>query len=114
MKHQTPESAVSRQIADWLVAHGIYARRNNVGVAKFGNRFVAYGEKGEPDRTAFFPVKGKKNQFHIVHIEVKADKGAQRYEQKIWQQCAEKRGEFYVLARSFEDVESFLKEKGIR
>ena len=109
-KSTTPESLAAGQITDFLTAHAIRYKRNQVGVARYGSHFVKYGEKGEADYTAFVPAGDRK--FYILNIECKAENGRQSYEQKLWQQLVEAMGEFYIVARSYEPVRDWLKEKG--
>ena len=44
----------------------------------------------------------------FIGIEVKSPEGRQRDEQKLWQRRIESAGGTYILARSWEDVESAL------
>jgi hypothetical protein len=108
-KRITPGSALQRLVADWLVARHIRVKRNNVGVAKHGDRFIPYGEKGESDLTARIPSKHPR-LFYIANLEIKAGKDRQSYEQKIWQQAVEASGEYYVIVRKLEDVINFIEE----
>jgi hypothetical protein len=114
MKRQTPESYVALQICDYLTAHNIRYRRNQVGRAQFGKYSVPFGEKGEADYTAYIPVPNAKGTFYILHIECKAKNGRHAEIQKDWRDMVERYGEYYLVAKSYEPVESFLKEKGIR
>ena len=47
------ESPVQRLILDWLAAEHIFSLRMNTGVAKFDDRFVRFGVKGQGDILAF-------------------------------------------------------------
>jgi hypothetical protein len=118
-KRITPENANKKQVTDYLRAHGIRVRRNQVGQATYKRKDgteskVPYGEKGMADLTAFVPVPKVPRAFYVLNIEMKADKGTQEADQIRWQEECELNGEFYLLAKSYEPVESFLKEKGIR
>lgn len=105
-----PESSLQRLVCDYLTARGIRWKRNNVGVAKYGSHFVRYGEKGEADVTAYVRHPAADDAFRILNLEFKAPDGRQRYEQKIWQSCVEASGEYYLLVKSLDQVERWLKE----
>lgn len=109
----TPGSALQGLVIDYLAARRIRVRRNNVGVAKFGPRFVSYGEPGESDLTAYVPT-GDHNlrSFFILNIEIKAGKDRQSYEQKVWQAGVEASGEYYLIVRSLEDLTKWLDGEG--
>lgn len=111
-RKKTPEGLVASQITDFLTAHHIRYTRNNVGVARYGNHYVKYGENGAADYTAFVPAKEPRT-FYILNIETKAPKATQRAHQELWQQLVESMGEFYILARSYEPVEAWLKERKV-
>jgi len=117
----TPEKAVCSQIENYLTAHRIRYFSNEVysGPTKSG-AWLKVGEKGMSDYSAFVPVcnpikPGTKlypDYFRILHIEVKAAKGSQRLEQKVWQQMEEADGRYYIIAKDYTDVERWLHEKG--
>lgn len=79
-----------------------FAFRMNTGATKVGDRFVSFGLKGQPD--IFAIISGR-----FVGIEVKAAKGRQSEAQKNWEENCTQAGGLYVLARSVEDVQNFLK-----
>lgn len=91
------ESDIQRVILDYLKVQRCFFWRNNVGGAKYGDRFVRFGEKGSPD---IFVVDAGR----IYGIEVKADKGQQNPNQKAWAENFQKYGGIYIIARSLEDV----------
>jgi hypothetical protein len=57
------------------------------------------GTKGQADILAVIAPSGV-----LLGIEVKTGKGSQRQEQKDWENALKRRGGFYVVARSIDDV----------
>jgi len=84
--------------------------RANVGVARFGNRRVAFGVPGQADLTGILPGGIR------LEIEVKGPRGRQSQKQRCYQQMIEAFGGVYVLARSVDDVQRaigrYLRDQG--
>ncbi len=66
-------------------------------------RLVQYGAPGQPDIMAI--VAGR-----FVGIEVKADKGRQSANQRVWQAAIEAAGGVYVLARTVGEATRAIEE----
>ena len=121
----TPESGVSGQIVDYLNAHGIRSVRNDVvrGRIVGGGYIDTQHPRGTADRTAYVPYRVKHEvtglwvtlpgAFRILHIETKAPRGKQSPEQVVWQSLVESYGEHYIVAKSYEPIEAWLREKGV-
>ena len=84
------EADVSPQIKQAFEASGCVLFRNNVGVAKFGPRWVAYGVggKGGADHIGFLPVRVTQDMVgHIIAVfcapESKRPKNAEIAEKQI-------------------------------
>jgi hypothetical protein len=92
------ESVLTGNAVDWLNAQPLtYAWRNNTGVARFGDRFVAYGQVGSADIIAC--IRGR-----FVAIETKAKRGKQSVDQARWQKKIEAAGGTYWLVRSLDEL----------
>lgn len=120
MRKHTPESAVLKQITDWLTANRIWHERRNTGAAvstyKGKSRLTRFSRPGTADVMAVIDVSfriphmddidnGKLVHFQkVVWIEAKAPKGVQSDAQKAFQQEVTAAGHIYVLAFSVDDV----------
>lgn len=95
------ESAIQRQILDWLERSHIFCWRHNVGGMAGSHKgkrwFVRFGKPGMPDIFAVW--RGL-----ITAIEVKGPKGRLSPEQEAWRDEFRRAGGFYVVARRLEDV----------
>lgn len=110
MQGKMKEAPIQKLILDWLAAEHILAYRMNTGIAKFDERFVAFGVKGMADIIAFKLVgAGIYCRNWVIWIECKATKGKQSEFQKSFQKQVEEQGHTYILARSLEDVMQVLK-----
>ena len=91
------------QIIYYLRARGyVCGKTKTVGIMRNGRfTYDPYLFRGFADITAFVP--------HIVFIEVKSARGRQTLEQKSFQECCEKAGIPYILARHLEDVSDVIK-----
>jgi hypothetical protein len=128
------ESSILKTILDGLAAHRIFAIRMNSAAFKVENRFVRANSAGRgcADILAFprvqFPClraiespSGKPGlrcgwlSDHVVPcwIEVKSDRGRQSPEQKSFEIHVRSQGHDYLLVRSWEEVENWLKEHGL-
>lgn len=98
------ESAIQRCILDGLAAKRVWAFRLNSGGTKItGGYFRAHTlGKGAADILAF-PSGG------VCWIEVKNEHGKPSPEQDSFAEKARNEGHDYLLARSWEDVEAYLK-----
>ena len=87
----------------------IRAWRNNTGAAKNENgRFVRYGLVGSADISGLMAPNGRR-----LEIEVKTPKGYATVKQKAFGAMINDMGGLWILARSFEDVQKELDEKGV-
>jgi Holliday junction resolvase len=77
------------------------AWRNNTGGAVIRGRHVSFGSPGSPDILCCY--RGA-----FLGIECKSAVGRQSPIQKRWQQKFEAAGGRYILARSVQDVKSYL------
>lgn len=111
------ESDIQKLILDWLAAEKIFHLRLNTGsfaMPASGNqkrRFFRAGRKGMADIMAvrFNCICGKNGCKENPHtetywLEVKAAKGVQSDDQKIFQIEVESHGMRYILARSLDEV----------
>jgi hypothetical protein len=111
-KSRTPESGVLAEILQCLRNHRILCFRMNVGVHQVGSRFIRYGVKGMSDVLAF-PHRDHPFPPRPLWIEAKAAKGKQTSEQHIFQQVVELDGHWYLVCRSYEELEAYLRSKGV-
>lgn len=123
---QTPEGAVLHSILDYLLIKKILCFRMQTGahVASYGGRtrMIRYGTPGMADVLAF-PVESisfnpgdEMADFSRVvpfWVEVKSAVGRQSPDQVAFQKIVEDSGHWYLTARSIDDVENFLKERGV-
>jgi hypothetical protein len=118
-KSRTPESGVLAEILQCLRNHRILCFRMNVGVHQVGSRFIRYGVKGMSDVLAFpkkdIDLNGLYGGEQVVPlwIEAKSRDGRQGADQKIFQQVVEADGHWYVVVRSYEELDAYLKSKGV-
>lgn len=105
----TPEGSILRTVLDWLVAERILAFRMNTGAAKIDGRFMRFGTPGMADIVAY-PTSCAVPA--VIWVECKAAKGKQSELQKSFQKLVEGAGHVYIIARSVDDVEKWLKENG--
>ena len=80
--------------------------RANTGTARFRDRTVSFGVKGQADLSGILP-DGRR-----LEIEVKTPTGKQTHAQKCFQQMIEKYNGVYILARSVSDVAEALCKAG--
>ena len=92
MKKQTPETAIKKQIKDWLSLNNWFHFQYPAGVM---------GYKGAPDRIAI-----KKGI--VLFIEVKAEKGKQSEDQIKFENNITEHGGYYVLVRNYKDLEKYI------
>lgn len=97
-----PENEVKNACLRWLKDHGIYAWRNNTGMAWIGNHPIRFGLPGSGDILGLLP-NGK-----FLSIECKSKTGRQSEDQKRFQENIEQNRGIYVLAYSVEDLERAL------
>jgi hypothetical protein len=127
------EREVMRQVADYLLARRILFFRMQTGAHLAGGvgrqRLIRYGVTGMADLQAYprvplgfgkflFPTADNGKQELItgplpLWIECKSSSGKQRPEQISFQKIVEDNGHGYILARSYEDVEAWLKARGL-
>ena len=117
------ESFILKTILDGLAAKRIFAGRLNTGGGKVpGGFFHAHGfGKGAADILAFpvfivsVPMIAQSSIERIVPcwIEVKSDRGRQSAEQKSFEIHVRSQGHEYLLVKSWEEVENWLKEHGL-
>lgn len=109
-RRPTPESGVVKAIQQGFAAHGIECQRLNTGMAKasYGGkrRVVRFGFPGCPDLVAFLPGG------LCLWVECKSDTGRLTDEQAAFRDRCHKRGTPWVLARSWDDVSSWVKVRG--
>ena len=95
------ETALQRQILDWLLYNGFYAWRAN-NIAAPNRKFK--GLYGVPDIIVILPGG------LFWGIEVKSARGKQSFYQKSFQENCECLGGYYTLARKLDDVIIYLNE----
>jgi hypothetical protein len=116
----TPESYVLKAVMEYLAFKRIWHCRMNTGAVKTGNRFIRYGTPGmadilaTPKLTCYYAtgmeMKNCGAQYPVMlWLECKAPKGKQSPAQLAFQREVEAQGHFYLLVRSIDDVEDWLK-----
>jgi len=88
----TPETAIKKQIRDYLKLDGWFVRHHLAGLGSY---------PGMPDMSA------TKNSV-TIEIEVKTPKGVQSQKQMDYEIDLVDHGGHYVLARNYEEVEKYL------
>jgi hypothetical protein len=100
-----------REISDYLSAHRIFYVRMNVFRGRLASG--AYMRQGVPGMSDFLAII-RRDGIHIpVWIEAKSRKGAQSFEQSIFEQSVNSEGHLYVVVRDSYELEAFLKLKGV-
>lgn len=107
------ENAVQKACMDILRIAGVFAWRNNTGVARLPGaggktRPVFYGAVGSPDILGIIHPGGR-----LLGVECKSESGRQTREQADWQVRCEASGGVYLLVRSGADLLEQLREKGV-
>lgn len=100
-----PESALLRQVLQWLNLKGIFAWRANSGGGLRGGRPVRGNPAGTPDVLCVLPPAGR-----LVGLELKSASGRLRPAQEAWRGAAERAGALHLVVRSLGQlVEEFAK-----
>ena len=102
------ESDILASILDWLAAKRVLAFRMNTGAVMMDKRFVRFGTKGMADILAF-PHMIDCDCAMPVWIEVKTRTGAQSLYQQSFQKQVERDGHGYLICRSIDDLERYMK-----
>ena|SRR5271163_478836 len=110
----TPEGIILNSILEYLAVRRIWCRRMNTGAIEVDKRFFRYGSVGMADilctPTAWVTINGVTfGRISVVWIEVKTAKGKQSPAQVAFQKEVESEGHGYVVARSIEDVDNYLR-----
>lgn len=100
-KERPKRELILNQLAD--APTGIVWWRSNSGAHKTGRSFVRYGCSGQPDIMGLHKPTGM-----LLGIEVKAGAGSLEPSQEFWQSMAGFVGVPYVVARSVDDVSTWL------
>jgi len=111
------EKNIQSEIMLELSKRGILVWRNQVGTfrALHSDGIIKIGQAGQPDLMAIMEIEitqemvGKKLGT-FVSIEVKAQKGIQAKQQKLWQFAVEKRHCKYKLCRTVQDAVDLITE----
>jgi hypothetical protein len=94
------ESDLQRAIlARISIIPGCFFWRQNVGAAQLGNRYVAFGIRGQADISGLIEPHGRR-----VEIEVKSATGRQSADQAEFQKRIESNGGLYILARTVDEA----------
>ncbi len=93
----TPETAIKKQIRDYLRLNGWFVRHHLAGLGCY---------PGMPDMSAT-------KAGITLEIEAKAPKGTQSPGQKTYQWDLEFHGGRYILAYGYEDIEKYIKENNL-
>ena len=94
-RRKRPEAQVQKQIAGWLMLHGIVVAVTDAGIAhRLGANFSIGVPAGWPDLTACL----KTGRF--LGVECKAPRGRQREAQVVMQQKIEANNGIYIMATS--------------
>lgn len=95
---KTPENLVKQEIKDWLTVTGWFHFPITQGLGAY---------KGVCDRIAI------RNGI-VLFIECKAEKGVLTRHQREFRDRVQEAGGFYVVARSYHDIEEYLKCMGVK
>jgi hypothetical protein len=105
MKETLIQTAIEHYLALLENTGKLVYQKNNTGAFKAQHgSFVRFGKAGSPDFYIFI----KNGQ--CLHIEVKNEKGKLNDNQTDYQQTIEKLGHTYLIVRSVDEVEKYLKE----
>ena len=107
---KSPEALQQQVILDWLAAKRILAFRMNTGAVMVERRLLRFGVIGMADVVAFPWLPGEGHP-RTLWLEIKSATGRQRPEQKSFAQQVEQHGMHYLLARSVDDVETWLRQR---
>lgn len=115
------ESAILRQILDYLAAKHVFALRMNTGAVSAEHngkkRFMRFGVPGQADILAFpwrerhCIIHGTAGVFKYIlptWLECKTETGKQSDLQKSFQAQVEAEGHLYVIARDVSDLEGVV------
>jgi hypothetical protein len=97
-----PEASLQRLVLARLnELPGVRAWRSNAGGARDGasGRVLKFGTPGQADLTGLLGPSGRR-----LEVELKAERGRQTPEQKLWQAEIERYGGLYILARSLAEA----------
>jgi hypothetical protein len=94
LKITTPEDTVKKECIDWLKKNGWF---------HFNIRQGKHCYKGISDRIAM------KNGV-VLFIEFKSSKGKLSDDQKKFKKNVDKQNCYYIIARSYKDIEKFIKD----
>lgn len=100
----TPETKAKGEVQQYLKATGMFFLRLNSGVARVRGGMMHLCPTGTAD-IVVFPSKG----FAVGWIEMKQLKGIQRPAQIEFEEKAKAAGHPYLVARSVDDVQQWLK-----
>lgn len=104
-----PESEVLASCLELLerlrIAHW---RCNTGGMRGGGERYIRFGEPGQPDVLAVLPPAGR-----LLALECKSRTGRLRDAQRAWLERAEAAGAVVCVARSIDDLVRALRAVGI-
>lgn len=103
----TSETKLKGEVQDLLTVYGMFWMRLQSGMVRVRGGFMHLCPTGTADLIVF-PAKG----FGVGWIEMKQLKGTQQKSQVEFQAKAEAAGHPYLVARSADDVEKWLKENG--
>ena len=100
------ENAIQKQVQDFLKASGLFYMRLQSGMVKVRGAWMHLCPTGTADLVVY-PSRG----FQVGWIEMKQLKGKQRESQVEFQAKAEAAGHPYLVARSVEDVQAWLRDR---
>ena len=109
MRLTPKESEIQKAILEGLQAHKIFAFRLNTAAFKFGKRFFRAHSlgAGAADIVMFA-------NYYVLWIECKTEKGKLSPQQYSFAAKVESEGHHYIVARSWDDVENWMKLHGIK
>ena len=122
MRAATPNSLVTA-ILDYLRLRNIPAWRQNTGAMRVGNRYVRFGEAGQPDVMGILPASDHVERVYgpdaalytagrLLCIEAKTGKGRLSADQRAWLARAEAAGALCLVARSLDELREALAAAG--
>jgi len=108
MRLTPTEAEIQQAILQGLAAKRIFAGRLNTGTGFAGGRPVQHHSfgKGTADILAF-------TRCYVLWIECKTEKGIQSQEQKSFAEKVQSEFHHYLIARSWDDVEEWLRKHGL-
>lgn len=99
------ETDLTSMAVQYLVLQGVYAWRNNSGVARTDGRWIRYGKVGSADVIGVMPGFGR-----FIGVETKTDENKLSKSQKEFRAELQSRNGIYIVARSIQELDEKYEE----